>query len=169
VVDAAPDLLVDVKPTRIGACSISGCAARYATAPMISATPALSSAPSSVVPSVVTMSCPTRAARIGFSAARSTLSGSRGRTMSLPSHSRTTCGSTLAPDSSWLVSICAIRPHGRPGGARERREHVPVLCQLGVLEPELVQLSFEQGPEVALLRGARVRLESWSDVVSMRT
>src|SRR5436190_2229686 len=55
-----------VKPTRIGACSISGCATRYATAPMISATPALSSAPRSVVPAVVTMSCLTRAARIGL-------------------------------------------------------------------------------------------------------
>ena len=42
-----------------GPCGSSGWAARYSTAAMISATPALSSAPSSVVPSVVTRSWPT--------------------------------------------------------------------------------------------------------------
>ena len=47
-----------LKPTLTGPCGISGCATRCATAAMISATPALSSAPSSVVPSVVISSWP---------------------------------------------------------------------------------------------------------------
>ena len=48
-----------MKPTRIVGRGSSGCAARYATAAITSATPALSSAPSSVSPLVVTMSWPT--------------------------------------------------------------------------------------------------------------
>ena len=48
-----------MKPTRTVARG-SAVPRRYATAAMISATPALSSAPSSVVPSLVTMSCPIR-------------------------------------------------------------------------------------------------------------
>ena len=53
-----------VKAIRSGPCGSSGCATRYSTAAMISATPALSSAPSSVVPSVVTRSWPTWRAQL---------------------------------------------------------------------------------------------------------
>ncbi len=51
---------------------------------MMTATPALSSAPSSVVPSVVMIVLPLRASRSGLSATRITLVGSPGRTMSSP-------------------------------------------------------------------------------------
>ena len=47
-----------VNATRSVGRGSSGCAARYATAAMISATPALSSAPSRVSPLLVTRSCP---------------------------------------------------------------------------------------------------------------
>jgi hypothetical protein len=53
-------------------------------ASMISATPALLSAPSSVVPSEVTMSLPIWSASAGCSAARMIWAGSPGRTMSPP-------------------------------------------------------------------------------------
>ena len=62
-----------VKPTRSVGRGSSGCAARCATAAMISATPALSSAPSSVSPLEVTMSCPVLAASSGSSAGSSTV------------------------------------------------------------------------------------------------
>ena len=53
-------------------CGMSGCAIRNAAALTISATPALSSAPSSVVPDAVTMSWPICAASAGLSASRRT-------------------------------------------------------------------------------------------------
>ena len=59
VVRAAPNLLVDGEADANGRTRLRVRRARYATAAMISATPALSSAPSSVVPSLVTMSWPT--------------------------------------------------------------------------------------------------------------
>lgn len=52
------DFFVGVKPIRILPCFTSGCFIRYSAAVMISATPALSSAPNSVVPSVVIKVCP---------------------------------------------------------------------------------------------------------------
>ena len=55
---------------RILPCAISGCASRYSAAVMISATPALSSAPSSVVPSVWMSVCPLKNASSGKSATR---------------------------------------------------------------------------------------------------
>ena len=54
-----------VKPTRIVGRGSSGWAARCATAAITSAMPALSSAPSSVSPLVVTMSWPTLVAQLG--------------------------------------------------------------------------------------------------------
>ena len=62
-----------VKPTRIVGRGSSGCAARYATAAITSATPALSSAPSSVSPLVVTMSWPTLGSSSGIVAGSSTV------------------------------------------------------------------------------------------------
>ena len=56
MVGAAGDLLVDREADTNRSVPRSGFRFRYATAAMISATPALSSAPSSVVPSVLTMS-----------------------------------------------------------------------------------------------------------------
>ena len=47
-----------VNAIRTGPCGISGCAMRWAAAVMISATPALLSAPSNVAPDAVTMSWP---------------------------------------------------------------------------------------------------------------
>ena len=60
-----------VKPTRIVGRGSSGWAARWATAVMTSAMPALSSAPSSVSPLVVTMSCPTASRSSGISSGSS--------------------------------------------------------------------------------------------------
>ena len=126
---------------------------------MISATPALSSAPSSVVPSLVTMSWPTRAASAGSSAGSSTWLGSPGSTIGA-------AGVALVDDrrrrprraTPGVVSTCAISPiTGAPARARQRREDVAVLGQLDVVEPELAQLVDEQAREVELLRGARVR------------
>ena len=69
VLRAPADLLVDGErhPDRRSRPFVAG-RREYPTAAMISATPALSSAPSSVVPSLVTTSCPTRAARAGSAA-----------------------------------------------------------------------------------------------------
>ena len=63
-----------VKPTRIVARRTSGFAARYATADITSAIPALSSAPSSVSPLVVTMSCPSLSDSSGIRSGSSTVS-----------------------------------------------------------------------------------------------
>ena len=45
----------------------------------------------------------------------------------------------------------------RAARAGQRREHVAVLVDRGVLEPELSELACEELAEVALLRGARIR------------
>ena len=74
-----------VNTTRTGPCGISGFSARTRAASMMTATPALSSAPSSVVPSVVMIVLPTSASSSGFSATRITFDGSFGSTMSPPS------------------------------------------------------------------------------------
>ncbi len=65
-------------------CLICGLSIRNFAASMISATPALLSAPSSVVPSVVTMSLPIWSASAGYSLARMIWLGSAGSTMSPP-------------------------------------------------------------------------------------
>ena len=61
-----------VKAMRARARGTSGCSISHLAAAMISATPALSSAPRSVVPSEVTMSWPTRSARSSLVAGEST-------------------------------------------------------------------------------------------------
>ncbi len=73
-----------VKPMAMSPWSSAGFSTKRCTASMISATPALSSAPSSVVPSLVTMSSPRHLASTGESAARITCAGSPGSTMSPP-------------------------------------------------------------------------------------
>jgi len=83
-VDPPADLLVGVKPTRIFPWISEGSARKRSRAVTISATPALSSAPRRVVPSVVTMSEPRARTRPGFSASRITCCGSAGRGMSPP-------------------------------------------------------------------------------------
>ena len=77
---------------------------------MIAATPALLSAPSSVVPEAVMMSLPICSASAGVSAILSTAVGSSGSTMSCPRHSRWTIGFTSAPLISGEVSTWATRP-----------------------------------------------------------
>ena len=84
VVGAPPDLLVDRERRRAPSPAARRVPRRYATAAMISATPALSSAPRSVVPSLVTMSCPTRAASAGSSAGSRIWLGSPGSTIGSP-------------------------------------------------------------------------------------
>ena len=75
----------------------------------ISATPALSSAPSSVSPLEVTRSCPTHAPSAGM---RSGSSGvpPRGNAMTPPGYARWTTGSTPAPGASGLTSTWALSP-----------------------------------------------------------
>ena len=82
----------------------------WATAVMIAATPALSSAPSSVVPSLVTRSCPRLSASAGISAGSRTWDGSPGRRIVSPAHARWTIGRTPVPGVSGVVSTCAISP-----------------------------------------------------------
>ena len=74
-----------VNPIRTLPWRTSGCRRRYSAAVTISATPALSSAPSSVNPDAVTMSCPRCDASAGSSRSRSTTDGSSGSTRSRPS------------------------------------------------------------------------------------
>ena len=63
------------------------------------------------------------------------------------------------PSAPGDVSTCAIRPTvGAPATVPgTRREHVAVLGQLDVVEPERAQLLDEQAREVELLLGRRVR------------
>ena len=91
-------------------CSISGCACKYATAEIISAMPALSSAPSSVCPSVTIRSCPLYAATSGKSFTVSTMPSFSPNVMSLPSYEVTTRGRTSLPLMSGLVSRCEMNP-----------------------------------------------------------
>ena len=69
----APTSSSGVKPTLSVGRGSSGCAARCATAAMISAIPALSSAPSSVSPLLVTRSWPTRSSSSGMRAGSRTV------------------------------------------------------------------------------------------------
>ena len=123
------------------------------------ATPALSSAPSRVVPSLVTRSWPTRSASPGMSSGSSTWPGSPGSRSGAPSQPRCTSGRTPVPETPGAVSTCAIRPTvGAPATVPgTRREDVAVLGQLDVLEPERAQLLEEESREVELLLGRRVR------------
>ena len=72
------------------------------------ATPALSSAPRSVVPSVVMRVAPIRFASSGLSATRIILVGSPGNGISPPAYCAITCGLTFAPLVSGDVSRCAL-------------------------------------------------------------
>ena len=76
---------------------------------MISATPALSSAPSSVSPLEVTMSWPSLPASSGIVAGSSTVS-LRGSSIGPPAYARWTIGSTPSPGASGLVSTWARSP-----------------------------------------------------------
>ena len=134
-----------VNATRIGARRRSSVRARYATAAMISAIPALSSAPRSVVPSLVTMSWPTRTARAGSASGSRTCRGSPGSAIASPAHASWTIGDTSAPVTSGVVSTWAISPTtGAPVVAGKRREDGVSLVQLGIDEPDLPQLVDEQ-------------------------
>ena len=81
---------------------------RYSAALMISATPALSSAPSSVVPSVWISVWPLKNASSGNSATR--IVSCPLRTMSPPSYSSMTRGRTSLPLMSGEVSTWAMKP-----------------------------------------------------------
>ena len=78
MVDAVADLFVAGETDANRPCGISGCSTSQAAVSMMTATPALSSAPNSVVPSVVMIVRPRRAASSGFSAARMTAARSPG-------------------------------------------------------------------------------------------
>ena len=82
---AAPDFLVDGERDPHRGARLGRARGGTRAAAMISATPALSSAPSSVVPSLVTMSWPTLAASSVSSAGSITWLGSPGRTIGPPS------------------------------------------------------------------------------------
>ena len=71
------------------------------------ATPALSSAPNSVVPEAVMMSSPALPLSAGMVSAESTWLGSSGRTIGEPSQLRCTMGLTLAPLKAGAVSTWA--------------------------------------------------------------
>ena len=154
-----------VKPTRSVGRGSSGCAARCATAVTISATPALSSAPSSVSPLDVTMSWPAR-----------------------PPSSRRSAGSSTVPPFGQLdPAAVVVAVHDRLDRrarrvrarvdvgdeaddrravdvAGQRRGHVAVVVLGRVLEAGLAQLLDEHAPELELagrrraLRAAAGRL-----------
>ena len=145
------------RPAASGAAA-RGCAARWATAVTISATPALSSAPSSVSPLEVTMSWPRLAGQLGHRrrveprAARAAARSRRRRSRGGRSARR------RAPGASGLVSMCAISPiagrrHSAPGG-RQRR-HRRIRCRRGRIgDPRRVQLGDQQPAEIELARRA---------------
>ena len=81
---------------------------RYSAAVMISATPALSSAPSSVVPSVWISVCPLKKASSGNS--ETFIVSWPFRAMSPPSYSSITRGFTSLPLMSGEVSTWAMKP-----------------------------------------------------------
>ena len=122
---------------------------------MISAIPALSSAPRSVVPSLVTMSCPTRAASSGSCSGSSTWRASPGSSIGAPSQASCTIGDTSAPLTSGVVSTCAMSPTtGAPFVPGEPGEDRGAVRQLGV-EAELAKLLDEEPRELELLLRAR--------------
>ena len=95
-----------LKHTRMTPCGISGWRSRWRTALMTTATPALSSAPSRVVPLAVTMSWPIFSRRCGMVSTVSCCVGSSGSTIGLPSYLRCTIG-LAPPGSSVAVSTWA--------------------------------------------------------------
>ena len=171
VLGSARDLLVDREADADRRVRQPGFRFRYATAAMISATPALSSAPSRVVPSrgdeVVAdlpreqgQLCRDRARRADRRAARSGRRRSRGEPAGrLRSRSRrATCRRGRSADRRRGLRAC------------ERAVDVAVLVEADVVEPDLLQLVAEQAREIELLlgrrRGCRRRRFDW---VSMRT
>ena len=99
VIGAAADLLVRrERRSGSGPCGISGWRIRYSAAVTISATPALSSAPSSVRPDAVTMSLPMlRGQRPGFSLAAGPPTGRRAARGRGRRRRRWTSGRTSVP------------------------------------------------------------------------
>ena len=118
-----------VKPIRSVGRGASGWAARYATAAMISAIPALSSAPSSVSPLEVTMSSPTLPASSGIDAGSSTRSRPR-QLDHAPVVGAVDERLDARPGASGLASRWASRPIAEPAPsalAPRVRRHVAVL------------------------------------------
>ena len=97
-----------VKPILIVGRGTSGCAFRYSTAAMITAMPALSSAPSSVVPSDVMIVSPLhfRSSGLSFGSMTTPAPRASGR----PSYFSWNVGFTSLPDAAGDVSRCAMRP-----------------------------------------------------------
>ena len=131
---------------------------RRAAADMITATPALSSAPRSVVPSLVTMSCPTplrELRHVGrvehlrrIARQRNRVAGPRAMDDRRDAGARGVGARVDVRDEA----------DGRPvrDRARKGREDVAGLGQLDVREPELAELLDEQPGEVELLGSRRV-------------
>ena len=160
VVGSAPDLLVDRernahRRARLGRLD------EIRDAAMISATPALSSAPSSVVPSLVTMSCPMRTASACSSAGSITWLGSPGSVIApacvVLVHDRGDAGPRRL---GRRVDVGDQADHRRAVGARQGGKDVAVLGQLDVVETDLGELGDEEPGEIELLGGARDRLPS---------
>ena len=163
VIRAAADLLVrrERRPASRRAESRDA-STRYSAAAMIAATPALSSAPSSVRPGrgddVVADAarrapdCPRRAAPPTDRPA----GRCRGRRSA-----RARSALTSVPGISGDVSTCARNPiTGTPapaGGGRNGRHHVAVLVHRGVGEPECLQLVHQQPQQHQLPRRASAR------------
>ena len=130
-----------VKPIRSVGRGSSGCAARWATAAMISATPALSSAPSSVSPLEVTMSWPALPRQLGhvgrvehravarqLDRRRRRSRGARSARRRRPAR-RGSCRRGRSARSRRAVD-----------GRRQRGHHVAVVVERGVLEADRLQL-----------------------------
>ncbi len=147
-----------VKPTRSVGRGSSGFADRCATAAMISATPALSSAPSSVSPLEVTMSWPTFSAehrhvlRVEHRPAARQLDRTA---VVVPVHDRLDAGAGRVRTH---VHMRQQPDHARAGGAGQRREHVAVVVQVDVRQVGVFQLADEHAGEVELARRARAAL-----------
>ena len=145
-----------VKPMRSVGRGSSGCAARWATAAMISATPALSSAPSSVSPLEVTMSWPSLPASSGIAAGSRTVS-SRGS--SIGAAVVGAVDDRLDPGAGRVGARVDVgdEPDDRRvavDGAGQRGHHVAVVVELGVLEADGPELLDEHPREVELARRA---------------
>ena len=136
---------------------------------MMTAMPALSSPPSSVVPSVVITVLPIAAANSGLSAASNTCRGSPGNTISPPSYLSITCGRTPAPVVSGEVSKCALKattggdslPSPRPI-RRQRRDDDGMFILRRIGKPHRLQLAKHDPPQFPLPGRRRIIIHAFS-------
>src|SRR3989304_811102 len=129
---------------------------------MISAMPALSSAPSNVVPSLVTRSWPIRSARAGSCTGCGPRPGTAPLTRIALKPNRIATPALVddrhdarTDDVRSRVHVCDEPDRGDGDGPGQGREDRRILGQLGVGETDLDQLVDQHSRQIELLLGAR--------------